>query len=558
MRMEWDVPIEMDDGLVLRADVFRPPDDGRYPVIMSQGPYGKGLAFQEGYARQWEALARDHPEALAGSTNRYQAWELADPERWVPDGYAVVRVDSRGSGSSPGVIDSRSPREIRDFARCIEWAAERPWSNGRIGLLGISYYAINQWLVAGLQPPDLAAMIPWEGAADSYRDMSYHGGILCEFGGNWFRRQVMTVQHGMGDRAPRNPSTGEPVAGAVTLSDEELARNRVHRGQATMEHPLADDWHRARSADWSRVAVPFLSAANWGGQGLHARGNFEAFTQAASEQKWLEVHGLEHWTHFSTPYGHGLQKRFFGHFLKGEDTGWDREPRVRLQVRHADGTFVERHEHEWPLARTRWTAYHLDPDGMGLSIVPTPVEGRVTYDAPGDGVTFDITISEETEITGPIAARFFVSSSSTDADLFVVLRVLDPGGKEVTFQGANAPDAPVAQGWLRASHRRLDPVRSLPHRPYHTHDVVEPLVTGEIVQLDVEIWPTCIVVPAGWRLALSVRGRDCDYEGDVHRSCGPFTHGDLRDRPEAVFGGRVTLHAGGRYDSHVLLPVIPG
>src|SRR6185295_14758577 len=157
MRIDWDVPIAMDDGLTLRADVYRPIGEGRYPAIVSYGPYGKGLAFQDGYKTAWEIMARDYPDAVSGSTNQYQNWEVVDPEKWVPDGYVCVRVDSRGAGRSPGVIEPFSPRETRDFYECIEWAAGEPWSNGKVGLNGVSYYGINQWHVASLQPPHLAA-----------------------------------------------------------------------------------------------------------------------------------------------------------------------------------------------------------------------------------------------------------------------------------------------------------------------------------------------------------------------------------------------------------------
>jgi predicted acyl esterase len=567
MRVDWHVPIPMDDGVVLRADVFRPTAEGAYPVILTYGPYAKGLSFQEGYPHQWEKMVREHPDVAAGSTNKYQNWEVVDPEKWVPDGYGCVRVDSRGAGWSPGRIDVWSPRETRDLYQCIEWAAVQPWSSGKVGLCGISYYAMNQWLVAGLQPPHLTAMVPWEGAADWYRDVHYHGGILCQFGGNWYPRQVASVQYGLGDRARRNPNTGESVAGPVTLSDEELARNRIDLEAELKAHPLDDDWYRARSADWPRVRVPFLSAANWGGQGLHPRGNFEAFTQAASAQKWLEVHGLEHWTHFYTDYGVGLQKRFFGHFLKGVDTGWERQPRVQLQIRHPD-RFVERHEHEWPLARTRWTRYYLDPTGSRLDTRPPAREGAVEYEALGDGVTFSTPpLERETEITGPIAARLFVSSSTADADLFLVVRVFRPDGSEVVFQGALDPNTPIAQGWLRASHRKLDPDRTLPHRPYHTHDEVQPLTPGHVYELDVEIWPTCIVVPPGHRVCLTVRGRDYEYGGPLDefarsfpyasRGCGPFLHDDPQDRPRDRFGGRVTVHSGPTRSSYLLLPIIP-
>ena len=102
MRIDWDVPIPMDDGLVLCADVFRPNDDGRYPAILSYGPYAKGLPFQAGYPQQWQKLVEDYPEVCAASSCRYKNWEVVDPERWVPDGYVCVRVDSRGAGCSPG------------------------------------------------------------------------------------------------------------------------------------------------------------------------------------------------------------------------------------------------------------------------------------------------------------------------------------------------------------------------------------------------------------------------------------------------------------------------
>jgi len=267
MVVEWDVGIRMDDGLVLRADVFRPAAPGRYPVILSYGPYAKGLPFQQGYPDQWQRLSEGHPEVLRGSTGCYQNWEVVDPEKWVPDGYVCVRIDSRGAGRSPGFLDPFSSRETRDFFLCIEWAGERAWSNGKVGLLGISYYAINQWHVASLGPPHLTAMCPWEGAADWYRDMVRHGGIGCVFWDHWMKKQVITVQHGLGERGPRNPRTGQPVAGPETLSDEDLAANRADLRRAILSHPLDGEYHRERSPVWSRITTPLLSAANWGGQG---------------------------------------------------------------------------------------------------------------------------------------------------------------------------------------------------------------------------------------------------------------------------------------------------
>ena len=568
MQIDWDVAVEASDGLLLRADVFRPPDQERHPVLLSYGPYAKGLAFQDGYPSAWNAMVAQHPDVPHGSTNKYQNWEVVDPEKWVPDGYVVVRVDSRGCGRSPGRVDHFSPRETQDFHDCIEWAAAQRWSSGKVGLSGVSYFGMNQWLVASRQPPHLAAMCIWEGASDWYRDATHHGGIVNTFWAHWYDIQVKSVQHGLGLRGPRSRVHGDTVCGPATLSDDELAANRCSFGDDILAHPLIDDWHLARMPQWDKITVPLLSAANWGGQGLHARGNFEGYVRAASKQKWLEAHGLEHWTHFYTDYGIAIQKQFFAHFLKGEDNGWDRRPRVQLQVRHP-GRFEERMENEWPLARTAWTRLHLHAAGCALSRLPPKQHARLDYAAGGDGVTFlTEPLTEDTELTGPAACRLTLASSTTDADVFAVLRVFTPDLRELTFQGAIDPHTPVAQGWLRASHRKTCPRLSEPWRPLHLHDELQPLVPGEPVVLDIELVPTSIVIPAGHRIGLTLRGRDYEFAKTTGarlghfknelKGCGPFLHDDPRDRPPEVFtDSTVTLHTGGDDDAWLLLPVIP-
>jgi uncharacterized protein len=567
MRIEWDAPIAMDDGVVLRADVFRPVGDDRYPVILSYGPYAKGLAFQDAYKSAWMRLTEAFPEALQGSSNKYQNWELVDPEKWVPDGYAVVRVDSRGAGCSPGYLEVWSPREAKDLHDCVEWAGTQPWSNGKVGINGISYYAMNQWHAAPLRPPHLAALCIWEGAADYYRELARHGGILCDFLQSWSRRQVTNVQYGVGERGPRSRVTGAYVAGGETLSENELARNRADVGEDALRHPLAEDYYRARTPAFDQIDVPLLSAANWGGHGLHTRGNFEGYLAAGSGQKWLEVHGDTHFSHFYSDYGANLQKRFFGHFLKGEETGWDKQPRVALNIRRPGEKLGLRDENEWPLARTQWTRFYLGARDRGLTREPPDGASFLSYDTRGDGLTFlGAPMSEDIEITGPAAAKLFVSSSTTDADIFLVLRLFDPQGSEVVFIGTNDPRTPIALGWLRASHRKTDAARSLPYRPWHRHDEEWPLVPGEPVELDIEIWPTCIVVPAGYRLGLSVRGKDYEYDGSdaalAHaaypmKGVGPFTHTDPRDRPPEIFAAVNTLHFGAGRSPYLLLPIIP-
>jgi predicted acyl esterase len=205
-----------------------------------------------------------------------------------------------------------------------------------------------------------------------------------------------------------------------------------------------------------------------------------------------------------------------------------------------------------------------------MTLTPKKPSGPVQlkFTAMGDGLVFlTPPLAKETEITGPSALKLFVSSSTPDADIFVVLRVFTGDLKEIVFQGAIDPHTPVAQGWLRASHRKLDKKLSKPYRPYHTHDQKQPLEKGQPVELDIEVWPTSIVVPAGYRVGLSVRGKDYEYGGasggklsnfkNELKGCGPFLHDDPRDRPAAIFNGTTSLHFGRGKAPYLLLPIIP-
>ena len=532
MRIDWDVAITMDDGLVVRADVFRPVEDGKYPVILTYGPYAKGLAFQDGYPSAWERMAQKHPDVTAGSSNLYQSWEVVDPEKWVPHDYVCVRVDSRGCGCSPGYIDHFSPRETKDFYDCIEWAGVQPWSNGKVGLNGISYYGINQWHVASLQPKHLAAMCIWEGAADWYRDMTHHGGILSTFWANWYDMQVKTVQYGAGERGKRSRVHGELVCGPETLSEEELAANRCDFGAEIRAHPLDDDYHKARSPIWSKIKVPLLTAANWGGQGLHPRGNFEGYIarrvegQVARGARHRALDALLHrlWPRAAAPLLRPLparQEERLGQAAQGAPAGAP----PRREIRRAQGERVAAGAHEVDQALPRFASGKL-------STKKSSKDAKVSFAAMGDGLTFmTAPLAEDTEITGPIAAKLFASSSTSDADLFLIVRVFSPDLKEVVFQGAIDPHTPIAQGWLRASHRKLDKKLSKPWRPYHTHDEKQPLKKGEVVELDIEIWPTSIVVPAGHRIALTIRGKDYEYGGASRRQAVELQERAERLRP---------------------------
>lgn len=554
MLFEKNVSVPMSDGIVLRANVFRPDKPGRFPVVMSHGIYGKDVHFSLAFKPQWDNLLKLYPDLCKnGSSGRFLRWEVPDPERWIPDGYAIVVVDSRGSGKSPGYMDPRQPRENQDYFELIEWAGVQPWSNGKVGLLGISYLAMNQWKAAALRPPHLAAICPWEGHWDHYRDSSHHGGILSNtFASGWWPKQVLSNQHGSGRTHYVDPDTGE-ISTGPSINEDLLAGNREDHPANHLRHKLDDEWHKSRTPDVSLIEVPVLSAGNWGGPGVHLRGNIAGFVEAGSTKKWLSMHIGTHYESFYLPRYVAMQKRFFDRYLKGVENGWDEEPPLRLEVRDVKGGATVRHEKEWPLAGTRWTKLHLDAAGSSLAANASTAVHRVTYPALGDGVSFSTPPFEtETEITGYVAARLTISSTTTDMDIFATLRAIDAAGKEVAFIGAHEP-TPMSRGWLRASHRKLDPVKSKPFRPYLQHNEIQKLTPGALYTVDLEIWPTCLVFPVGYRLVLTLMGRDFELPGIP----GRILHNHPEDRPMPEFGGDNTVHTGGAHESWLMVPVIP-
>ena len=514
--VEKDVAIELRDGEAILANVFRPADEGEFPVIITLGPYPKDVHFSDWNPAAWCRL----PEQ-----NEHMHWETVDPEWWVPQGYVVVRCDSRGTGKSPGRPRLLSRAEAEDFYDCVEWAGTQQWSNGKVAVMGVSYFAMNSWRVAALQPPHLAAIVPWEGAVDLYRDANRHGGIYSSsfmraWGGHTRRYQT---DGGASDPAPLPPET-------VT---ELVARN----------HP-----------DLAAIQVPLLSAGNWGGAGLHLRGNVEGYLGAGSTQKFLQIQVGDHVGPFYSLEGRLVQHRFLEHFLRGVDTGITREPPIRLAIRRDHDTYRWRYETEWPLARTQWTAEYLDAAGLRLSTMRPDESHSVRYDAEPGAASSSVRFStppleQEIEVTGPIKLKLWVSTTSDDADLFAIVRNLRRDGTEVTYPGPQPQSeskVAVAYGWLRLSHRKLDPERSTPYRPYHTHDEIQKVHPGEIVPVEIEILPTSAIFERGHRLVVEVGAKDDPIIF--------FQHDDPRDR---IQRGTVTLHTGRAFDAHILLPIIP-
>ncbi len=548
--VEKDVAIPLRDGAVLYADVFRPEGGPeRFPAIMNIGPYQKD--------RLWIP-----PEDLDEKANPYLAWETANPLWWCPRGYACVRVDARGSGKSPGLSDPSSYQEGVDFYDAIEWMAKRPWCSGNIGTLGVSYHANCQWRVANLQPPSLKAIIPWEGRADLYRDQTFHGGIFAMgFLHTWIATNM--AHHLMGRARTYNPNA--------------FNNNMLWQWAS---NSLDSEFWRMRSARWDRITVPMYSVGNWTGAGLHLRGNIEGFIQAASQHKKLRIHSGTHFHPFHSEEGRLDQLRFFDHWLKGIDTGIMDEPPVKLMIRTGGDqkNYTFRFENEWPLARTQWTRMYLQLNAErqsatgeaegALVATPPPRTAQATYaasppshagvssSAPSlshgsvgrTGMSFETAaLPEDTEVTGPIVLVLWVSSTSEDMDIFATIRNIGPDGKDVWEVGQQGnDDIPVAKGWLRASHRKLDPGRSLPYRPYHAHNERLWLKPGEAVECQVEIWPTSMVFKRGHRIRLDVQPRD-----GVGASVYRHYHADYN------IGAHNTIYAGGDRVSYLLLPVIP-
>ncbi len=402
--VEKDVDVPMRDGARLKADVFRPDDAGKFPAILNLGPYQKD--------KLWVP-----PDTLEEKPNPLMNWETVNPQWWVPRGYAAVRVDGRGSGKSPGQCEPWSLAEAIDFYDAIEWAAAQPWCNGKVGLSGISYFAINQWFVANLQPPSLKAIIPWEGFADLYRDALFHGGLLSLFMPNWFVAHLM--HHVVGRASRHHPNAWQT--------------NTLH---FWLSNSLDSGAFRGAQAQWDKITVPMFSVGNWSGMALHLRGNTEAFMRAASKHKKLRIQAGTHVHPFYTEDGRRDQLRFFDYWLKGIDNGVMDEPPVKLAIRKGRDQIEWRHEHEWPLARTKWTRLYFDlsapgpgrPENAGGLVSTNPdTVGSRTYPAtslgsmgstsaassqvmgggikPGMGVALETPpLPQDVEVTGPVAA----------------------------------------------------------------------------------------------------------------------------------------------------------
>lgn len=518
MIIERDRAVRMRDGVEIYIDLFRPADDQPAAPLIGWSPYGKHTPGLLGKLYPNSGVKEEH-------TSAYTAFEAPDPAYWVPRGYVVINADIRGTWYSKGQALYCAPEEADDFYDLIEWAGTQPWSSGKVGLSGVSYLTVMQWRVAELRPPHLAAINPWEGWSDTYREVVRHGGIPD----SWFWPYLWARW------------------GASTTRIEDLEAE-------TKAHPFFDAYWASKAADLSKITVPAYIVASWTDQGLHTRGTLEGFKRIASEQKWLEVHGRKKWYYYA-PESVKRQQVFFDHFLKGIPTALAEWPRVRLEVRERYYVGPMRSETEWPLARTRYTKLYLDAETGSLQWSPLPEKASFRYDAFGTGsgpprAAFALTFERPTELVGHMKLKLFVSAEGADdMDIFVAIQKLDSAGELVPFAFyAHFENGPVALGWLRASHRELDETRSTEFQPVLAHRRELKLEEGEVVPVEIEIWPSGTRFEAGETLRLIVQGTD------IYQYPKPLV---AARHENTVNRGHHVIHAGGGCDAYLLVPIVP-
>jgi predicted acyl esterase len=558
IKKQPDVKIPMRDGAYLLADIYLPINEGKYPVVMSLGVFGK--AFQSGcVCSEEERLEKEMLEDkyFEGNADSPQVvvWEnheTANSVDWVPKGYVVIRIDGRGVCNTPGLEEMFSLQEAKDYYDSIEWAAKQPWCNGNVGIFGTGYYGMIAWNVAQLQPPSLKAMIPIAADSNSYRDHIFSGGGLW----NTFSRTVKVAcgeWQGVDwtDIAKANPFDEPEIYGP---------EGKICLGP-----------------DLDKVTVPF-----WGGMGLsgtiHTRGASEGFILSSSKHKKLTIvseTGIHHWAYNQENLENFVS--FFDYWLKGIDNGIMDGPHVHMMVRTGRGGFYWQDENEWPIARTQYTKYYLDAspsdwvgdgrrnDFFKLGEVAPKEEKSSTYKAGVEweqgnnwryGVSFVTEpFAKDTLLAGYLKLVTWVSSTTQDMELHVSVRVVDENNVEVSyplgiFDATTTELFPVTFGGLKVSHRKLDPQKSTVFRPWHTHrkQDYQPLVPSEAVEAEVELWPTTALVKKGWRLKLDIQ----PVSGD---GLGMRIYDALDQSYQS--GSSNTVYTGPGYSSYLQVPVVP-
>lgn len=571
IRKLTDVRIPMRDGSYLLADVFMPIEAGQYPVILTASAYGK--AFVSGCtctpaAVEAKAVSEDQyfeKELVTPTPGRYEVVVSPNTVQWIPKGFVLIRLDTRGTCNSLGTLFPYSAQEALDNYDAIEWAAKQPWANGNVGMWGLSNSASLQMNVASLQPPSLKAMISNSNDPDQYRDIVFPGGIYHrDYRESWFAGSVA---------GPSLRCMDQPYVDIVsTFRNNRFQDAKVYGPIAT--DPVTNEQLPTGqvTADLSKINIPVWSIHRQDIWPVHMRGPINLFKELTAPGKRLTVEvGDEFSKAYSTPVV-DLYQRFFHKYLGGGGNT-DLPPAVTIEYRHPDATSTTEYADDWPLARTQYVKYFLDainPNGDGAMSLSAPASaGSTTYSAdvgaevPSQrlactqyGVNFVSTpMTQDTMIAGHMKLGLTVSSTSTDMDIHATLRVVDQNGAEVFYHSFNSQKSPVAIGLLKVSHRKQDPARRTDIRPYYTHAAADhqPLTPGQPVQAEVEIWPATALVKAGHRLMLTIQ----PYTGCFAAVGGP--NGVYLHEYDTTYhvGASNTIHTGGAEPSYLQIAVVP-
>ncbi len=520
LRIEKDVHVKMRDGISLLVNIYLPDKVGKYPVIMCMTPYGK-----DEQPEHYDILKITGIDVGDFKTSEYTIFEGPDPVFWVKRGYVVIHANARGMWNSEGMAVIFDKQNGIDYYDLIEWAAAQEWSNGKVGLTGVSYLAWSQWMVAPLAPPHLAAICPWEAFSDMYREVAYHGGIR-EIGlmGQLSKRRFYAHYN-------RKYGIKEDLMTSIK------------------QHPFFDSYWKDKNPDLSKINVPALVCASWSDQGLHTRGSLIGYSTINSKYKWLFTHGRKKW---ETYYGNEaleMQTKFFDYFLKSTNNTMLQQPKIRLEVRNSYYKAEVRYANEWPLANVAHKKLFLDASDHSMSLNLSKEENYIRYcglnGKESDSAVFNFKFSETMELTGGMRLKVWVSSESeTDFNLYVAVKKMDSAGNEVYFSGYNGnPFDMVAKGWLKVSHRETDEVLSTIEVPYHPHQRKMPLDINQVVPVEVEILSSSTLFEKGTLLQLVMMNREpIGYN--------TFKHEILESK------GFFRIYSGGTYDSFLMIPEV--
>lgn len=547
--LERDVPIRLRDGVTIYADVFRPVGDEACPALLAWSPYGKEIGGQ---------MLDDVPMRSGvplSATSGLEKFEGPDPAYWVAHGYAIVNPDKRGAYMSEGNLLYWGHEDALDGCDVIDWIASQKWSNGKVGMTGNSWLTVSQWFIAAERPEHLAAIAPWEGFCDHYRESGTRGGIPApEF--PEMIAETFASAHGMLEDQPR----------------------------MIVERPFMCDYWEDKAARVENIEIPAYVVASYTNS-VHTHGSFAGFRRMASKEKWLRVHNTSEWFDYYTPENVEDLRRFFDHYLKGIDNGWEQTPRVRLSVLNPGGTdIVGRAEEDFPLARTQYHKLYLSAaDSALLSSLPADqAVSEYQSDSARHEVTYRYRMERPTEITGYMKLHLWVSAPDhDDMDLAVRVEKLSRDGQPLPDRTGNLI---AATGLMRVSMHQLDEARSTEAEPYYTFTTEQKLKPGEIVPVEIEIWPMGLYFDEGEILQLTVGAYQpanaaipfgsasisVPRDGFTYMPGQPvemMTVGgnatQCADPAEVVVSpathnaGRHRIYTGGEYDSYLYVPVIP-